>query len=367
MRNIFFILLFLIEPNTVSSQPVSVKGQLWASGLTGNDPSADRSSFESQLGYIPTLSLLRDIDKNSFMDLEWGYRLERMYSGDSLIYNAEKPYRLWARYSGERVEARIGLQKVSFGPAMILRTLAWFDTIDPKDPTGQTDGVESFRLRVFPTNSLAIWGWTMNSEQDTLSYGGRAEVSNGLGEWGLTYHWDPSKAPQLVGQFPVLIGGPHQRAAIDYRFDGYLGFWFEGAAFFGEDQHNVIMDRYLLLTLGADHTIPIGPGLLIMSETMRIQGWSSNDTDNSEQTYTAFMASLPINMLNQLMLITQVDWDNERIYNYLRWSITFDHLSFNFLLSINPKRDEYNISQEYLPKTVAGFGTGLQFMLIFNH
>ena len=104
-----------------------------------------------------------------------------------------------------------------------------------------------------------------------------------------------------------------------------------------------------------------------MSETMRIQGWSSNDTDNSEQTYTAFMASLPINMLNQLMLITQVDWDNERIYNYLRWSITFDHLSFNFLLSINPKRDEYNISQEYLPKTVAGFGTGLQFMLIFNH
>ena len=42
-------------------------------------------------------------------------------------------------------------------------------------------------------------------------------------------------------------------------------------------------------------------------------------------------------------------------------------LSFNFHLSINPKRDEYSIPQEYLPETVAGFGTGLQFMLIFNH
>ena len=47
--------------------------------------------------------------------------------------------------------------------------------------------------------------------------------------------------------------------------------------------------------------------------------------------------------------------------------VGLDHLSFNFLLSINPKRDEYDIPQEYLPETVSGFGTGLQFMLIFNH
>ena len=367
MRNIFFILLFIIETGTLLSQPVSLKGQFWTSGLTGNDPPANRSSFESQFGYIPTLSLSRDLNSNSFVDLEWGYRLERIYSGDSLVYNVEKPYRLWLRYSSERVEARLGMQKVTFGPAMVLRTLAWFDTIDPKDPTGQTDGVEAFRLRIFPTNSVAIWGWVMNSEQDTLSYGGRAEVSNGLGEWGLTYHQDPAKAPQLVGQFPVLVAGPHQRAAIDYRYDGYLGFWFEGAGVFTENRHNIFMDRYALLTLGTDYTLPIGTGVLVMSETMHIEGWSSKDTASTEQTYTAFMASLPINMLNQLMLISQVDWDNERIYNYLRWSITFDHLSFNFLLSINPKRDEYSIPQEYLPETAAGFGTGLQFMLIFNH
>lgn len=367
MRNIFFILLFIIETGTLISQPVSLKGQFWTSGLTGNDSPANRSSFESQFGYIPTLSLSHDLNSNSFVDLEWGYRLERIYSGDSLVYNVEKPYRLWLRYSSERVEARLGMQKVTFGPAMVLRTLAWFDTIDPKDPTGQTDGVEAFRLRFFPSNSVAIWGWVMNSEQDTLSYGGRAELSSKLGEWGLTYHQDPTELGQSVGQFPIFFSGSHQRAAVDYRYDGYFGFWFEGAGIFADSKQDVELNRFTLFTLGADYTIPVGSGLLIMAETMKINGSSTAADSSSELTYTALMASLPINMLHHLMFIAQIDWDNSHIYNYLRWGITSDHFSLNFIFSISPRRGDYNMAKEYLPKTVAGFGTGLQFMLIYNH
>jgi hypothetical protein len=79
------------------------------------------------------------------------------------------------------------------------------------------------------------------------------------------------------------------------------------------------------------------------------------------------MASLPINMLHQLMFIAQIDWDNSHIYNYLRWGITYDHFSLNFIFSISPRRGDYNIAKEDLPKTVAGFGTGVQFMFIYNH
>jgi hypothetical protein len=72
-------------------------------------------------------------------------------------------------------------------------------------------------------------------------------------------------------------------------------------------------------------------------------------------------------MINQLMFITQVDWEEEHAYHYIRWSATYDRFSLNFIMSSNPKRKEYSIPAEYLPKTVAGFGSNFQFMFIYNH
>ena len=348
------------------AQPFSLKGQFWGNILHGNDPPASHSSFVTDLGYIPMLSLSRDLSIDRFVDLEWSYRMQyRMYEEDVVF--SSKPYRLGLRYSSEKIEARLGLQKIAFGPSMVLRSLAWFDTIDPKDPTGQTDAVEAFRLRLFPTSSLAFWLWSTNNDRDTLSYGGRAELSTSIGEWGLTYHQDPAELGQSVGQFPIFISGPHQRIALDYRYDGYFGFWFEGAGIFADSKQDVELNRFTLFTLGADYTIPVGSGLLIMAETMKINGSSTAADSSSKLTYTALMVSLPINMLHHLMFIAQIDWDNSHIYNYLRWGITYDHFSLNFIFSISPRRDDYNIAKEYLPKTVAGFGTGLQFMLIYNH
>ena len=365
-RGIILLAICLSTSAITFAQPFSLKGQFWGNTLHGNDPPADQSSFVTDLGYIPMLSLSRDLSINRFVDLEWSYRMQyRMYEEDVVFSN--KPYRQWLRYSSDQIEARLGLQKIAFGPAMVLRSLAWFDTIDPKDPTGQTDAVEAFRLRLFPTSSLALWLWSINNDQDTLSYGGRAELSASIGEWGLTYYQDPTELGQSVGQFPIFISGPHQRAAIDYRYDGYFGFWFEGVGIFADRKQDVELNRFTLFTLGADYTIPVGPGLLIMAETMRINSSSTAKESSTEQTYTALMASLPINMLHQLMFIAQIDWDNSHMYNYLRWGITYDHFSLNFILSISPKRGDYEIAKEDLPKTVAGFGTGLQFMLIYNH
>ena len=367
VRGIILLVIYLCASAVTLAQSFSLKGQLWGSVIHGDDPPVGRSSFETTLGYIPMLSLSRDLSINRFVDLEWGYRMGKVYAGDYAISSIEEPYRLWLRYSTDQIEARLGLQKIAFGPAMVLRSLAWFDTIDPKDPTGQTEAVEAFRLRLFPTSSLALWLWSINNDQDTLSYGGRAELSTSIGEWGLTYYQDPTELGQSVGQFPIFISGPHQRAAMDYRYDGYFGFWFEGVGIFADSKQDVELNRFTLLTLGADYTIPVGSGMLIMAETMKINGSSTAEDISSDQTYTALMASLPINMLHQLMFIAQIDWDNNHMYNYLRWGVTYDRFSLNFILSISPRRGDYNIATEYLPKTVAGFGTGLQFMLIYNH
>ncbi len=311
------------------------------------------------MGYIPTLSLFKELSDNQLIDIEWAYRLDRAYSGDSLLHNNESHHRYWIRDSSEKLEARLGLQKIVFGPSFVLRSLSWFDTIDLRDPTGQTDGVEAIRLRWFPSNSLSLWSWAINNDQDTLSYGSRAEVSNSAGEWGLTYHQDPSKSLQPIGQIGIPISGSHNRIAIDYRYDGFIGFWNE-SALISSDRTNIIM-----ATVGADYTLPIFNGILVMAEYMSIS--NKIDSDESSLSYTVLMASMPLGMVHQLMFISQFDLEEDRSYNYLRWSSTYDHYSLNFILSISPKRTDYNIPDESLPKSLAGFGNSLQFMFIYNH
>ncbi len=351
------IFRLIILLTTSFGQSLSTNGQLWTSTLTSNDVPDGQSSIESTMGYIPTLSLFKELSDNQLIDIEWAYRLDRAYSGDSLLHNNESHHRYWIRYSSEKLEARLGLQKIVFGPSFVLRSLSWFDTIDLKDPTGQTDGVEAFRLRWFPSNSLSLWSWAINNDQDTLSYGSRAEVSNSAGEWGLTYHQDPSKSLKGIGQIGIPVYGSHNRLAIDYRYDGFIGFWNE-SALISSDRTDIIM-----ATVGADYTLPIANGILVMAEYMSIS--NKINSYESSQSYTAIMASMPLGMVHQLMFISQFDLEENRSYNYLRWSSTYDHYSLNFILSISPKRAEY--LPIIMPNTLAGFGNGFQFMFIYNH
>ena len=53
------------------------------------------------------ISFKKNVLNESLLDFEWGYQLQRDYSGDSLYKTIEKPYRLWTRYSNEKLEARL--------------------------------------------------------------------------------------------------------------------------------------------------------------------------------------------------------------------------------------------------------------------
>lgn len=349
-------IVIILFPLVVIAQTFSNKGQFWVSGLTGNDVPTGQSAYESNMGYIPTVALYKELGNLSMLDLEYAYRFNYSYSGDSLIQKKEEAHRVWVRYSSNKLEMRLGLQKIVFGPSQFLRSLSWFDTFNLADPTGQTDGVDAFRLRWFPNNSLSVWSWAIQ-EKDEMSLGGRAELSNALGEWGLTYHQDAEKHNRTLGQTPVIVSDQNKRIGLDYRFDGFIGFWNESAIVYLDDRELGFM------TVGADYTLPIASGILVMTETL----YMSNSYTKKDQMLSAFMSSIPIGMINQLMFITQVDWEEEHAYHYIRWSATYDRFSLNFIMSSNPKRKEYSIPAEYLPKTVAGFGSNFQFMFIYNH
>ena len=364
MKSYHSLLLLLISQIILASDSViSIKGQLWSSMITSNDIPKGQSNIESNFGYISFISIAKELSNNQLLDLEFAHRLDRIYSGDSLFYNNESNHRYWVRYSNEKLETRLGLQKIIFGPSFILRSLSWFDTIDLRDPTGQTDGVEAFRLRWFPSNKLSIWSWGIKNKQDTLSYGGRAELSSVSGEWGFTYHKDPSKQVKLIGQVATPAIGSDERLAIDFRYDGIFGFWNESILIRSQRSEST------MITIGADYTLPFAAGILITGEYMNIKEANKNSWSNSpsDRSYGALMASLPLGMVHQLMFVTQMELKTERNYHYLRWSSTYDHYSVNFILSINPKRSTYNTYGESLPESLAGFGTGFQLIFIYNH
>ena len=364
MKSYHSLLLLLISQIILASDSViSIKGQLWSSMITSNDIPKGQSNIESNFGYISFISIAKELSNNQLLDLEFAHRLDRIYFGDSLFYNNESNHRYWVRYSNEKLETRLGLQKIVFGPSFILRSLSWFDTIDLRDPTGQTDGVEAFRLRWFPSNKLSIWSWAIKNKQDTLSYGGRAELSSVSGEWGFTYHKDPSKQVKLIGQVATPAIGSDERLAIDFRYDGIFGFWNESILIRSHRSETT------MITIGADYTLPLAAGILITGEYMNITEANTNSWSNSpsDRSYGALMASLPFGMVHQLMFVTQMELKTERNYHYLRWSSTYDHYSVNFILSINPKRSTYNTYGESLPESLAGFGTGFQLIFIYNH
>ena len=187
-----------------------------------------------------------------------------------------------------------------------------------------------------------------------------------FGDWGITHHRDENVNSYQIGLLPIVASGSNSRFALDYRFDGIIGFWFEGSS--------ILFDKksYDLATIGADYTLPIFNGILITSETMHINTRSITEATaasypNINNTYSVIMGSMPIGLLHQAMALIQWDWQKSTTNYYLRWGVTYDRLSFNFSLSVNSSIDNGKNYQQYLSKNLEGFGNILDFTIIYNH
>ena len=149
------------------AQKFSTKAQLW-SNISTNDNI--KHTLQYTIGYLPTFSLEKNLKKNHFLDMEISARLVRTYHDDYIFDNSEELYRYWIRYTSEKLDTRIGMQKIIFGPAQILRSLNWFDTFSIQDPTGQTEGVEAILIRYFPSNVFSIWAWGVKEKELSLHF-----------------------------------------------------------------------------------------------------------------------------------------------------------------------------------------------------
>ena len=160
-KNISILILALAITSTLAgSDSLFVKGQLSLySHLNTNNtlPLWMGGRYIPQLNYAFRMPQVRMIDLEASVNTygNWGVAV-----GDSNHFSqALKPYRMWARYSSKQFEFRVGLQKINFGSATLLRPLMWFDQIDPRDPLQLTDGVWGIRARYYFMNNANIWLW----------------------------------------------------------------------------------------------------------------------------------------------------------------------------------------------------------------
>lgn len=376
-KSVCIFLGVLIFSSSGYPQQWDLRGQLSFSVNASNDPSAERSNIDQLIGYIPTLSVYPEQSLFEGIDFEAALNLNVQFdgffgSGNKGTDGSSEFHRLWVRYSSESVEFRYGLQKIAFGPGLILRPLRWFDSLDPKDPTGQTDAVTSARFRYFGKHDVTYWGWAVHPENSELfSPGGRIELPVPVvGELGLTYHHRPGyegdKIPDNSGMPFVHQSSQEDRYGIDIRADVVIGIWAEAVVAKSSGGNPFYRIDRSVYMIGGDYTLSVGNGLYLLAEHMfdRVESKFLRTQFNRE--FTAFMMNYPIGIFDQVALIFEYDWDGDRMFNFLKISRTYDNLTVNLILFDNPKRKKLN-EVELSGAGNAGFGTGFQAVLVYNH
>ena len=369
--------MFLV-PQKAHPQQIDLNGQ--ASGWMSVHPS---SPFEAQFGlrYVPALSVMKPLSQSLTLDLELSannYGFFHVFHKDpSEIEGTVKPYRMWLRIASNQFEARIGLQKINFGSASLLRPLMWFDRIDPRDPLQLTDGVYGLLLRYYFLNNTNIWLWglygndetkgweSIPSNEKSSEFGGRIQLPLFSGEIALSYHHRRADLEKgLLGPLPLGSGTvPENTLGLDGKWDIGIGLWFEGAITYKEI--SLLPYSYTrLMSIGADYTLATGNGLYVSAEHFMLETSESAFGTGEGYSSTALSLNYPLGLLDTITGMIFYEWENRDLYRFVNFQRMMDQWSLYIIGFWNP--DQFQIYQD-LTETNLFAGKGFQIMLVFNH
>jgi hypothetical protein len=276
-------------------------------------------------------------------------------------------YRLKLRFATNQTETQVGLQKLNFGPAQLLRSLQWFDQVDPRDPLALTDGVYALRFRYNALNNANLWLWglygndkpkgyeLLASVDDIPEFGGRFQYPLFTGEFALTGH------TREVDGSPLQISNFREnRIALDGRWEKTIGMWFE-AVLQQQRSEELPYEWRKLTTLGVDYTFGIGNGLYVVGEHfINVSSEDAFGWDEDKQS-SAISLNYPIGFFDSLSVIGYYSWDLGKSSLFVTWQRSYDTYSLNFALFNYPKYDVDDVRQAPLS------GYGGQIMIIYYH
>ncbi len=379
MKNAVFTGILLFTGFTSVAQihdTLSFRGQL--SGWGNFNPSLE---LPCRLGarYIPQINYGRHPIKGNPLDFEASVNLQYnvgfspfdTISSEMLL----KPYRIWARYSKDRLEVRAGLQKINFGSATMLRPLMWFDKMDPRDPLQLTDGVYGILGRYYFLNNGNIWLWGLWGNKDPKTWevgktlqkipeaGGRFQYPVPRGEAAVSYHFRLSDtrltSPGVIPRKEV----PEHRVGMDGKWDIGPGIWLEGSLI-SKTKDIGSLTNQVILTGGTDFTFSLGNGLTLMIEHLVFIYNRKLSALSNDFHFSALSLSYPIGLFDHLNGMMFFDWHEHQTYSFLSWKKQFKHISLYAMAYWNPS--EYQLPQMTGNNYFFG-GKGLQLMVVYTH
>ncbi|MDY0344397.1 MAG: hypothetical protein RBR28_12545 [Lentimicrobium sp.] len=376
MRIIAVVTGLMLLTNLASAQQKLVfDGQL--SGFGNYSPDAE---LEMMLGgrYIPELNYNLPLNSAKALDFEASANIfgtvafnpfyESKTDGDI------QPYRIWARYTGKQYEIRLGLQKIDFGSASILRPLQWFNQIDPRDPLKLTNGVYAALGRYYFLNNANIWLWILYGNEKTRGYdavetnkdipefGGRFQYPVPKGELAASYHHRTADASSLFGEgeFNKI---PEDRFSLDGKWDVTVGLWFE-AVHIHKTRNLGMLTNQSLLNLGMDYTFGIGSGLNVVGEHLLMTNDNKAFGFENTANITASTVSYPITMFSNISAVLYYSWATEDFSFFLNYERQFRKTTAYLMLYYNPDTPQA-IQENELVNTFPG--PGVRVMWVFNH
>lgn len=343
-----------------------LRGQL--SGWTTETHIQDEWRNQSGIRYLPQLTLSQMLNDEMFLDFDAALNGFLSYSNDSDDVDSDADlYRFTLRFATAQTETRLGLQKINFGPARLLRSLRWFDQLDQRDPSGMTEGVYALLFRYTALNNANAWLWGLYgngevkgferfpSTEDDIEFGGRLQYPVLGGELAATAHTRTVDGNQLeTDDFTET------RFGLDGRWEKGVGMWFE-SVLQQQDSSEVPYEWMTMATVGIDYTFGIGNGLYLVLEHMLTGASKEPFGWDEDAQVSAYMLSYPIGIFDSVSAIGFYNWELEEYSQHLSWQRAYDNLVIDASLFRYPDLNE----AESQTQQRAGYGG--QLMLIYYH
>jgi hypothetical protein len=375
-----FIILLLLNYCFLEAQEDSTKisfnGQVTAWGVGQFE-----NPFGIQLGgrFVPTLLGNFRLTPKSRIDFEASLNINCSANFTGLHYDSVmgqfKPYRVWARYSLNKWEVRLGLQKINFGSAKLFRPLMWFDGVDIRDPLQLTDGVYGALARYYFPNNANIWLWTLMGNKNPKGYetigsalwqpeiGGRVQIPAGPGELALSTNFRNVDVHNTILTVPENTLLSEKRIGLDGKWDLGIGLWFESSVTkLDANTYNLptVQDSW---NLGADYTFGVGSGLGMTLEYFRYHTGDRFLVDGMAVNVIGSLFTYPVSVLDNVSAMVFYIPGNNLVFNYVNWTRTYDNWTLYAIGYWNPSTP-LTISQSQGKNLFTG--KGLQLMVNYN-
>jgi hypothetical protein len=381
------LVAFGLSAGTVTAAEHEFRGQVSGWHIESRDEG--ERFYNGGIRYIPQYTFWQAIDDERFFDLDISMNAWAAFGSASEAEDADlELYRLTFRVATPQTETRVGLQKINFGPAFLLRALMWFDSLDPRDPLQFTEGVYALRFRYVAMNnaSLSLWGLYGNdepkgyeilpSEEERPEFGGRLQYPVPGGEIAFTFH-----NREVNGAVFYMADFIENRFALDGRWDIEIGLWFE-AVLQQQNYHDIFIAAVpdvddvpgvggmrpfkwsKIMTIGADYTFDTGNGLHVLCEHNSLVLSDEAFGCKEDQQTSAYSINYPIGYLDNLSVIGFYSWEQKDYYQYIAWQRTWDDLIIKLGLFYYP---DASVSGGLYARRLPGMGYGGQLTVIYNH